>query len=139
MKSSGNLWYHQKEQKDVEKQRQKMFLEGLNEQRKLEKQRQKIDKKFEVMTELKIRMDQDKIIKKEDQEKNNFRCRFEQASRTNDMRINHYLSNYYQPTSEKALRSEDASGRTKATEETPKRKIRVMKKKKNVDNRSMKV
>lgn len=37
MRGSGNLWHHQKEQRDLNKQRQKMFLDALNEQRKVRK------------------------------------------------------------------------------------------------------
>lgn len=140
MRGSGNLWHHQKEQRDLTKQRQRMFLDALNEQRKvsnfinqshysiqLERQRKEIDQKFEALSDYKIEMDKNARLVKEDEEKEEFRRRFEIASRQNDVRLNYYLNNYYLPPKEKDLRNNVASERMKGNSNRG-RKIRMMKK-----------
>lgn len=135
---SGNLWYHQREQKEADRRRQRVFLEGLNEQRKLEKQRKEIDKKFETLNEYKIQMAKNARIVKEDKEREEYRRRLEEASKRNDMRINHYLSNYYVPPEEKDLRNNVTSDRMKVGS-NGRRKIKIMKKRKvgNISNDSI--
>lgn len=120
-----NLWYHQREERDIAKRRQKMFLEGLNEQRKMERQRKQIDQKFEQMSDFKIAMANGERLAKEDEEKEGFRRRFEDASRQNDIRLNYYLNHYYVPPEEKKLRNNIASERQKKQSG---RKIKVLKK-----------
>ena len=111
MKNSGNLWYHQREEKDEAKRKAQVFLDGLNEQRKLEKQRKLIDQKFEALNEYKILQAKNERLAKEDEEREDFRRRFEEASKQNDVRVNHYLSNYYLPPEEKELRNNVSSQR----------------------------
>ena len=128
-KKSPNLWYHQQEQKDLERRRQQIFIAGLNEQLKSEKQRRKIDEKYEEMSNVKMQMDQERQIEKEDKDKEEHRLRFEQASRKNDSRINHYLNNYYMSPKEKELRSESTSEHV-GSNLNSKRKFKVLKKRK---------
>ena len=114
IQTKNNLWYHQREEKDEAKRKAKMFLDGLNEQRKQEKARKKIDQKFEAINEFKISQAKQERIDKEDIEREGFRRRFEQASKQNDVRVNHYLSNYYLPPEEKELRNNLTSERARS-------------------------
>lgn len=111
MKNSGNLWYHQREEKDEAKRKARIFLDGLNEQRKMEKQRKLIDEKFEAINEIKIQQAKQERILKEDGEREDFRRKFEDASKKNDLRINYYLNHYYAPPEEKELRNNMSSDR----------------------------
>lgn len=72
-------------------------------------------------------MDKNARLAKEDEEKEEFRRRFEIASRQNDVRLNYYLNNYYLPPKEKDLRNNVASERMKGNSNRN-RKIRMMKK-----------
>ncbi|CAI2359955.1 unnamed protein product [Moneuplotes crassus] len=127
LRRSGNLWQHQVEAKELQRRRQQMFLQGLNEQRKQEKQRRLIDQKYESIANEKIEFDKNNKIIKENRDREAFRRIFEEASHQNDLRVNHYLNNYYMPEKEKEIRNNIAS--TKASSGSGKRKIRIMKKK----------
>lgn len=96
----------------------------------MEKQRREIDQKFEAMSNYKIEMDKNERIAKEDSEREEFHRRFERASKQNDVRLNHYLNNYYLPPKEKDLRNNVASERAK-NGSSRKKKIVVLKKKKS--------
>lgn len=122
--NSGNLWYHQIEAKDLQKRRQQMFLQGLNEQKKLEQQRKKIDDKFEAIVDYKTAIDKNNLIAKEDAEREAFHRHFEDASKKNDDRVNYYLNHYYAPPKEKDLRSNIVSERYKMNI-NQRRKIKV--------------
>ena len=132
--NAGNLWYHQLEAKEIAKRRQQMFLQGLNEQRKLEHQRKKIDQRFEQMADVKTEMDKNARLAKEDAEKEAFQRHFEDASRQNDIRVNHYLSNYYKPPKEKDFRNNVTSERQNIMSSSHRRKIKIMKKKSRKQN-----
>ena len=121
------MFYHQKEERDVSKHRQKMLLNALNEQRRLEKQRKNIDKQFELFNDYKIKLARSQQIAKEDQDKEDYRRRFEEVSRINDVRLDYYLSNYYLPPEEKNFRTKYTDRFKNGVEQ---KKIRVMKKKK---------
>jgi len=121
MNNSGYLFLHQKEEKNEAKRKAKIFTLGLNEQRKLEKQRKLIDEKFEVLNDMKIQHAKNERIAKEDEERKWFRRRFEDASKINDIRINHYLSNYYLPPEEKELRNIVSSNRIESESSSKRR------------------
>ena len=124
--NSGNLWYHQREEKDIAKRRQKILWDALNEQRRLEKQRKEIDKQFETIHNYKLQMAMNEQIAKEDQLREGYRKRLEDASKLNDARLGYYLDNYYLPPEEKDLRTSN-SERMKSGSGNQ-RKIKMMKK-----------
>lgn len=125
------MFYHQKEERDLCKHRQKMMLNALNEQQRMNKQRKEIDKQFEILTDYKIQQARSIQIAKEDHEKEEHRRRFEEASKMNDVRLDYYLNNYYLPPEEKNFRTK-VSERLKHSFDP--KKIRVMKKKKMISN-----
>ena len=61
------------------------------------------------MSDYKIEVDKNSRLLKEDAEREAFRRIFEDASHQNDVRIKHYLNNYYLPPKEKELRNNVSS------------------------------
>ena len=81
------------------------------------------------MSDYKIEIDKNNRLAQEDAEREAYRRIFEEASHQNDIRINHYLNNYYTPPKEKELRNNYSSSKTSAT--TNKKRIKIMKKRYN--------
>ena len=107
------------------------MLHALNEQKRMNKHQKEIDKQFEMLNDYKIEQARSLQIAKEDQEKEEHRRRFEEASKMNDVRLDYYLNNHYLPPEEKNFRTK-CSDRLKNNLDP--KKIRVMKKKKLITN-----
>ena len=122
------MWQYQREEKDIAKRRQRMLCDALNEQRRLEKQRKEIDKQFETIHNYKVQLAKSEQMAKEDQNKENYRKRLEDASKLNDVRLGHYLNNYYLPPEEKDLRATNSDRLNPGS--SSRKKIRMMKKRK---------
>lgn len=74
----------------------------------MERQRKEIDKQFETLHNYKVQAALSEQMAKEDQAREGYRKRLEDASKLNDMRLGYYLNNYYLPPEEKDLRASNS-------------------------------